>query len=97
VKIRDGSLKIVFFSDSIEITKSIDGAPDDLETGKSITASGAANSEKSITAQTIQLRQAPQIGRRQQSADNVLLLGDGADSSNSDKIRVFYPISHGRA
>src|SRR4030042_1137164 len=55
IKTADGSSKIVFFSDSTQVSKMIEGAIDDLEIGKQITINGKENSDGSYTAQTIQL------------------------------------------
>jgi hypothetical protein len=58
IKMRDGGSKIVFLSDSTEITKSAEGTLSDIEIGKNVSINGTANSDGSITAQTIQLRPA---------------------------------------
>lgn len=56
LKLRDGGSKIVFFSDSTEISKFADGDKNDLQVGKNILVNGKTNSDGSLTAQTIQLR-----------------------------------------
>lgn len=57
VKLQDGSSKIVFVSDSIQIMKSTQGSASDLTIGKQITVTGSVNTDGSITAQSVQIRQ----------------------------------------
>ncbi|MFZ5363930.1 MAG: DUF5666 domain-containing protein [Patescibacteria group bacterium] len=56
VKFPDGGSKIIFFSDSTKITKLAEGIKEDLKVGETVTASGTANDDGSITAEVIQLR-----------------------------------------
>ncbi len=56
IKLRDGGSKIVFYSGSTQLQKMASTAIGDFEVGKQIVASGTANSDGSITAQSIQLR-----------------------------------------
>ena len=55
LKMQDGSSKIVFFSDSTEISKTAEGSIGDVEIGKQIVVNGDQNSDGSYTAKTIQL------------------------------------------
>lgn len=56
IKLSDGSTRIIFISDSTQITKSIDGILDDLEIAGQIFVSGEENPDGSYTAKTIQIR-----------------------------------------
>lgn len=58
IKLPDGGSKIVFFSSSTSIMKTVSANSNDLALGEQITIIGNQNSDGSITAQTIQIRTA---------------------------------------
>lgn len=52
--------KIVFFSPTTEVLKSVNGTIDDVAIGSPVIVTGAANPDGSVNAQTIQIRPASQ-------------------------------------
>jgi len=61
IKMQDGSTKIVLVGSSTQIMKSTTGSSDDLTTGTNVTVTGTANSDGSITAESVQIRPAGSI------------------------------------
>jgi len=56
IKLSDGGSKIVLLSDSTQIGQFASGTTSDLALGKTVTISGTANQDGSVTAQMIQIR-----------------------------------------
>lgn len=67
VKIPNNGSKIIFYSQSTAVSKTVDGTISDLKVGDNIMATGDSNTDGSVTAKTIQIR--PQFPTNQPPAD----------------------------
>lgn len=56
VKMQDGSTRIVLVGTSTSVQKSAAGTLDDLAVGTNVLVMGTANADKSVTAQSVQIR-----------------------------------------
>lgn len=56
VKLANGGSKIIFLGQSTKVSKLVDGSIGDLAIGTQVSVNGTANTDGSITAQTVQLR-----------------------------------------
>lgn len=61
LKLRDGGSRIIFFSNKIDIQKTIEGNVSDLIVGKQINVIGTNNPDGSVNAQSIQIRPAIEL------------------------------------
>ncbi len=59
VKLPDGGSKIIFFTKTTPVTKSVGGTADDVKVGEQVTIAGSANQDGSVNAQSIQIRPLP--------------------------------------
>jgi len=67
LKTRDGSSKIIFFSESTSVGKTIDGANSDLGVGQTVMVNGKADASGILTARVIQIRPNEPIGQNQEN------------------------------
>lgn len=56
VKLRDGGSQIIFLSDSTAVMKTVEGISADIDIGAQVTIVGTANSDGSLTAESVQIR-----------------------------------------
>jgi hypothetical protein len=60
IKLMNGGSKIIFISDSTQVSKNIDTDIEELEVGQNIIVQGTDNSDNSVTAKSIQIMQGSQ-------------------------------------
>jgi hypothetical protein len=70
IKMQDGSTKIILIGSSTQIMKTSTGSQDDLAAGTEVTVTGSANSDGSITAQSVQIRPAGALPTAKQVQTN---------------------------
>ena len=61
IKMQDGSTKIILVGSSAQIMKSAAGTVNDLTVGTQVTITGSANSDGSLTAESVQIRPAGSV------------------------------------
>jgi hypothetical protein len=62
VKMPDGSTKIIFVPSSAKVQMSVDGKLTDVAIGKTVMVNGTTNSDGSVTASNIQIRNSADVG-----------------------------------
>lgn len=65
VKTRDGGSKIIYFSSSTTVGRTVQGSSSDLNAGQQVMANGKNNPDGSLAAQNIQIRPADQTQQGQ--------------------------------
>ena len=63
VSMKAGGSKVVLISPSTTVMKTVNGTLSDLSIGKTVTIIGTANSDGSVTATAVQIRQATTTGQ----------------------------------
>lgn len=61
IKLRDGGSKIIFFTDSTKVEKTVDGVTSDISVGKQVMITGTTNPDGSVSATSVQMRPEIQI------------------------------------
>ncbi|HPS21229.1 MAG TPA: DUF5666 domain-containing protein [Candidatus Paceibacterota bacterium] len=56
LKMKNGGSRIIFLSDKTSVSKSTEGTVQDLEVGKTVSINGTPNSDGSVTAQSVEVR-----------------------------------------
>ncbi len=56
VKTKDGSSKVIYYSDSTDVNKSVESSKDELSSGQQVMVGGKSNSDGTVTAENIQIR-----------------------------------------
>lgn len=62
LKIGDTGSRIIFFSTTTAVTKSVPGSMNDVSVGEYVSVFGTPNQDGSVSAQSIQIRPAPPAG-----------------------------------
>jgi hypothetical protein len=63
MKLADGGSKIIFLDNNTKVSKTVNGKTADLTIGEQVSITGTANSDGSITAQSVQIRTLPLLAK----------------------------------
>ena len=61
IKMQDGSTKLVLIGSTTQILKTTEGSSGDLSVGTTVAVTGTANSDGSVTGQSVQIRPAGSV------------------------------------